>query len=110
MSKVVNLLPLRRHAMKGVLVLHSSILNLSHPILLDIFFMNILTAIDTPVMDSFRVMIALLSNASSTSYESQTNVESNTCILFTSDSLCPVCRGDDVELIPLNLDENMNTT
>jgi hypothetical protein len=44
MSKVVNLLPQRRHAMKGVLLLPSSILNLNHPILLDIFFLKILTA------------------------------------------------------------------
>jgi len=40
MSKVVNLLPQRRHAMKGVLLLPSSILNLNHPILLDIFFLE----------------------------------------------------------------------
>jgi len=57
MSKVVNLLPQRRHAMKGVLLLPSSILNLNHPILLDIFILKILTAINTPVMNSLRVMI-----------------------------------------------------
>lgn len=57
MSKVVNLLPQRRHAMKGVLLLPSSILNLNHPILLDIFFLKILTAFNTPVMNSLRVMI-----------------------------------------------------
>jgi len=57
MSKVVNLLPQRRHAMKGVLLLPSSILNLNHRILLDIFILKILTAINTPVMKSLRVMI-----------------------------------------------------